>query len=66
MLMRFMLDYVMFVLSVVTCMVGWIEIEIEIFLIVIPNNFIKTILMCFTTVLYWTVYTNYYFITLCG
>jgi len=42
-------------------MVGWIEIEIEIFLLVILNNFIKAILMHFTITLDWFVYRNYCF-----
>ena len=51
-----MLDYVMFDVSVVTCMASWIEIEIEIISLVILNNFITAILMYITIVLDWTVY----------
>jgi len=46
-----MLDYVMFDVSRVTCMAGWIveiDIEIVINLLVILNNFITVTLMCFT------------------
>ena len=49
----------MFDISVVTCMAGWIEIKMEIFFLVILNNFIKAILMYFVIVLDWTVYRNY-------
>jgi len=59
-----MLDYVTLDVSVVTCMAGWIEIEI--ILLVILNNFIIAILMYFTVVLDWTVYQNHCFLTLCG
>jgi hypothetical protein len=38
----------------VTCMAGWVEIEI--IPLVILNNFITAKLMYFTTVLDWTVY----------
>jgi len=41
-----MLDYVMFDVSRVTCIAGWIEIEIN--LVVIFNNFITVTLMYFT------------------
>jgi hypothetical protein len=51
-----MLDYVMFDVSGVTCLAGWIEIEIM--SLVILNNFITAILMYFTIVLDWTVYRN--------
>jgi len=43
-----------FDVSVVTCVAGWIEMEI--ISLVILNNFITAILMYFTTVLDWTVY----------
>ena len=45
-----MLDYVMFDVSRVTCMAGWIEIEngIVINLLVILNNFITVTLVYFT------------------
>jgi hypothetical protein len=59
MIVRYMLDCVMFDISVVTCMAGWIEIKMEIFFLVILNNFIKAILMYFVIVLDWTVYRNY-------
>jgi len=59
MIVRYMLDCVMFDISVVTCMAGWIEIGI--FLLVILNKFIKAILMYFTIVLDWIVYRNYCF-----
>jgi hypothetical protein len=54
----------MFDVSVVTCVVGWIEIEI--ISLVISNNFITAIFMYFTIVLDWIVYRNYVFITFCG
>ena len=54
----------MFDVSVVTCMAGWIEIEI--ILLVILKSSITAVLMYFTIVLDWIVYRNYYFITLCG
>jgi len=54
-----MLDYVMFDISIVTCMDSWIEIEIT--SLVILKNFFTAILMYITVVLLWDVYQNHCF-----
>jgi len=70
MIVCYMLDYVMFDISIVTCMVGWIEIEI--FLLVILNNFNKAIfnvfhycigLDCVQKLLFLFLYVDNYFMT---